>query len=59
MEVPRIGVQSELELLAYATATAMPDSSHICDLRHSSWERWILNPLREVRGQTQILMDPS
>ena len=26
MEVPRLGVQSELQLPAYATATAMPDS---------------------------------
>ena len=25
MEIPRLGVESELQLLAYATATAMPD----------------------------------
>ena len=25
MEVPRLGVKSELQLLAYATATATPD----------------------------------
>ena len=25
MEVPRLGVESELQLLAYTTATAMPD----------------------------------
>ena len=30
MEVPRLGVQSELLPPAYATATAMPDLSHIC-----------------------------
>ena len=42
MEVPRLGVESELALLAYATATAMPDPSHICDLHHSSWQSWIL-----------------
>ena len=30
MEVPRLGVQSELQLMAYATATATPDPSHIC-----------------------------
>ena len=29
MEVPRLGVKSELEPLAYATATAMEDPSHI------------------------------
>ena len=31
MEVPRPVVESELHLPAYATATAMPDLSHICD----------------------------
>ena len=30
MEVTRLGVKSELQLLAYTTATAMPDPSHIC-----------------------------
>ena len=28
MEVLRLGVESELHLLAYATATAMPDLNH-------------------------------
>ena len=32
MEVPRLGVKLELQQLAYATATAMPDLSRICDL---------------------------
>ena len=36
MEVPRLGVKSELQLLAYATATATPDLSCICILHHSS-----------------------
>ena len=27
MEVPQLGVESELQLLAYATVTAMPDLS--------------------------------
>ena len=31
MEVPRLGVELELKLPAYATATAMPDPSHIYD----------------------------
>ena len=35
MEVPRLEVKTELQLLAYATATAMQDLSHICDLHHS------------------------
>ena len=35
MEVPRLGVQSELQLPAYTPATATGDPSHICDLHHS------------------------
>jgi len=49
MEVARIGVKSELELPAYTTATAMPDLSCVCDLHHSSWQCWILNPLSKGR----------
>ena len=49
MEVPRPGVKLELQLPAYTTATAMPDTSHVCDLHHSSWQRWILNPLTNAR----------
>ena len=33
---------------AFARATATQDLSRICDLHHSSWERWILNPLNEA-----------
>ena len=38
MEVPRLGVESELQLQlpAYTTATAMSDLKHICDLYYSS-----------------------
>ena len=36
MEVPRLGVETELQLPAYATATATLDLSLICDLHHSS-----------------------
>ena len=57
MEVPRLGVQSELQLLAYATATAMPDPSRTCNLHHSSWCCGNLNPLSEARDRTLILMD--
>jgi len=59
MEVPRLGVHSELLLPAYARATATPDLSCICDLHHSSWQCWILNPLSEARDQTCIHMVPS
>ena len=57
MEVPRLGVKSELQLLACTTATAMQDPSCVCDLHHSPGEGWILNPLRGARGQICILMD--
>ena len=46
MEVPRLGV--DLELLAYTTDTATLDLSHVSELHHSSWQRGILNPLREA-----------
>ena len=42
MEIPRLKVESELQLQAYASATAMPDPSLIWNLRCSSWQRWIL-----------------
>ena len=35
MKFPRLGVESELQLLAYATATAMQDPSCVCNLHHS------------------------
>ena len=59
MAVPRLGVKSELQLLAYATTTAPWDLSCICDLCHSSWQHWILNPLNEARDRTHVLMDAS
>ena len=59
MEVPRLGVESELQLTAYTTATAMPDLSCICDLHNTSWQQQILNPLSEARDQTRILQDTS
>ena len=59
MEVPRLGVESELQLLAYATATVTLDPSHVCYLHHSSRPCWIPNQLSEARDQTRVLMDPS
>ena len=41
MDVPRLGVQWELQLPAYTTATATQDLSGICDLHHhSSGDAW-------------------
>ena len=59
MEVPRLGVTSELQLPAYATATATPDPRLACDLPHSSGQCWILNPVTEAKDQTHILMGTS
>ena len=58
LEVPSLGVKSELQLPAYTTVTATWDPSRAFDLRHSSWQHWMLNPLSEPRGGT-CLMDPS
>ena len=59
MEVPRLGVQLELQLPAYARAPATPDPSRVCDLHHSSWQRWIFNPLSEAKDGTCLLKDIS
>ena len=59
MEIPRLGVELELQLLAYATATATQDLSHVCDLYHSSQQCQIPYLLSEARDLTHILMDPS
>ena len=59
MEVPRIGVELELQLPAYTTATAMLDPSWVCNLHRSSQRCWILNPLIEAREQTHVLLGTS
>ena len=55
----RLGVKLEMQLPAYATATATPDPSCVCNLHHSSWQHRILNPLSKASNQTGILMDTS
>ena len=57
MEVPRLGLILELQLLAYTTAIAMPDPSHNYNLGHGLQHH--VRPLSEVRGQTHILADTS
>ena len=49
MEVPRLGVKSELQLPAYTTATQ--ELSQVCDR--------IPDPLSKARDRTRILMDTS
>ena len=57
VEVPRLGVESELQLLAYTTATATPHPSLVRDLCCSSQQCRILNWLNEARDRTRTLMD--
>ena len=59
MEVPRLGVESELQPPASARATATPDPSHVCDLYHSSRQCQILDLLSEARDGTRSLTVPS
>ena len=56
-EVPKLGGETELQLLASAIATQ--DPSHVCDLHYSSQQRQILNLLSEDIDRTQVLMDTS
>ena len=59
LEVPRLGVESELYLPAYTTATATWDASCVCNLHHSWQQCQILNPLSKARDQTCNLMGPT
>ena len=60
MEVPRLGVKSELQLPDYAAATATWDLSRVCDYTTAHGQQCqILHPLSEARDQTHILTDIS
>lgn len=48
MEIPRLWVESELQLPACITARATPDPSRIWELYYSSWQHQILNPLSKA-----------
>ena len=51
MEVPRLGVESELQPPAYGRATSTRDPRHVFDLHHSSRQRRIPNPVSEAKDQ--------
>ena len=57
MEVPKARGQTGTAVRAYTTATATPDTSHICNLHCSLRQRWILNPLTQARDRTCILTE--
>ena len=59
IEVSKLGIKSELQLLATTTATATPDPNCVCDIHHSSWQHQILNPLSEARDRTCVFMGAS
>ena len=59
MEVHRLELEWELQLVAHATATAMWAPSRVCNLHHSSLQRRILNSLSKARDRTRNLMVPS
>ena len=59
MEVPRLGVKLELQMLDFATATATQDPSRACDLHHRSWLSRVLNPLSKAGDRTRVLMDAN
>ena len=59
MEVPRLEVELELLPMANVTARAMPDSSYVWNLHHSSRQRQILNPMSKARDRTCNQMVPN
>ena len=63
MEVPRLEVETELQLPAYIAATTMRDPgcvwSHVCDLPDRSWQSQIFSSLCKARDGTGILRDTS
>ena len=52
MEVPGVGVESELQLEPMQQTLHL---NHICNLCCTMWQHWILNPLSEARDGTCIL----
>ena len=56
MEVPRLGVESKLQLPAYTTATAT--GIRAMSSTYTTAHSWILNPLSKARDQTCILWIP-
>ena len=57
MEVPRLGVETELQLLAYATATAMICAASVTYTSLTKLQ--IFSPLSKAKDGTCILMDTS
>ena len=56
MEVTRLGVESELQLLAYVTVTAMQDPGSKLHLQPNPQLSRIFHPLSKARVRTLILL---
>ena len=48
--------QIRIAAAGWITAKVTQDLSHVCKLHHSSWQRWIPNPMSRAREQTCVLM---
>ena len=61
MEFPRLGVESELQLPTYSTATATAtwDPELCLQPTPQLMQRQILNPLSGARDPSHVLMDTS
>ena len=55
MEVPGLEVKLGLQVLAYTTATATQDPSHICDLYHSLGQSVTYITLSKYQGSSSHL----
>ena len=49
IEVPRLGVELELQLLACTTDTETQDPSYVYNLYHNSRPQWIFNPMSKAK----------
>ena len=56
MEVPRLGVESELQLLAYATATATQDRNLSMTYTTAYGNDGTPHPLSKARNRTRIFV---
>ena len=50
MEVPRLGIKSKLQLSATATATVIWDTSHVCNLYHTTAQDNARSPTHWARA---------
>ena len=58
IDVPRLGVESELKLRTRSQPQAKTSELHLGTMSQLSGRQlWILNPLSEAREQTHILVD--